>query len=155
MFLNIHFLPHTMTSSASNIDGRARTPRYIQNQLQALHSALLQNVSEIHQAIASSSQVTPAEVGIEYYLALSVVKEQYASIDFDQMLEEEYRIANRKDAADRRVAHGIVYIVPSNHTLFYSTIAPLSVAIAAGNCVALEVSFPKIVFEKLVLIHRS
>ena len=140
---------------ASNIDGRARTPRYIQNQFQALHSSLLKNGSEIRQAIASSSNYTPAEVSIEYYLTLSVVKDQYASIDFDQMMEEEYRIANGKDAADRRVAAGIVYIVPSSHTLFYSVIAPLSVAIAAGNCVVLEVKFPQTMFGKLVLILYS
>ena len=128
---------------ASNIDGRARTPRYIQNQLRALHSSLLKNASEIRQAIAASSQYTPAEVSIEYYLAVSVVKDQYASTNFDQMLEEEYRIANGKDAANRRVAAGIVYIVPSNHTLFYSVIAPLSVAVAAGNCVVIEVCLSK------------
>jgi hypothetical protein len=125
---------------ASNIDGRARTPRYIQNQLQALHSSLLSNGSEIRQAIAASSQYTPAEVSIEYYLAISVVKDQYTSIDFEQMLEDEYRIANGKDAPDRRIAAGIVYIVPSSHSSFYSTIAPLSVSIAAGNCAVLEVS---------------
>lgn len=140
---------------ASNIDGRARTPRYIQNQLQALHSSLLKNGSEIRQAIASSSNYTPAEVRIEYYLTLSVVKDQYASIDFDQMMEEEYRIANGKDTADRRVAAGIVYIVPSSHTLFYSVIVPLSVVIAAGNCVVLEVKFPQTMFGKLVLILCS
>jgi acyl-CoA reductase-like NAD-dependent aldehyde dehydrogenase len=140
---------------ASNIDGRARTPRYIQNQLQALHSSLLKNALEIRQAIASSSNYTPAEVSIEYYLALSVVKDQYVSIDFDKMMEEEYRIANRKDAADRRVAAGIAYIVPSSHTLFYSVIAPLSVAIAAENCVVLEVKFPHIMLGKLVLILCS
>jgi acyl-CoA reductase-like NAD-dependent aldehyde dehydrogenase len=127
---------------ASNIDGRARTPRFIQNQLQALHSSLLKNAAEIRQAIASSSHHTPAEVGIEFYLAVSSVKDQYASIDFNQFLDEEYRIANGKDAPDRRVAVGIAYLVPANHTLFFSTIAPLSVAIAAGNCVILEVGFP-------------
>jgi acyl-CoA reductase-like NAD-dependent aldehyde dehydrogenase len=125
---------------ASNTDGRARTPRYIQNQLQALHSALLKNGSEIRQATSSSSQHTTAEISIEYHLAISVVKDQYASIDFDQMMDEEYRIANGKDAGDRRVAAGILYIVPSSYTLFYSVVAPLSVAIAAGNCVVLEVS---------------
>lgn len=83
------------------------------------------------------------------------MKDQYASIDFDQMMEEEYRIANGKDAADRRVAAGIVYIVPSSHTLFYSVIAPLSVAIAAGNCAVLEVEFPQIMLGKLVLILCS
>lgn len=154
------FSPAIMSSSisrvvASNIDGRARTPRYIQNQLQALHSSLLKNASETRQAISSSNNYTPAEVSIEYYLAVSLVKDQYASIDFDQMMEEEYRIANGKDAADRRVAAGIVYIVPSSHTLFYSVIAPLSVAIAAGNCAVLEVEFPQIMLGKLVLILCS
>jgi acyl-CoA reductase-like NAD-dependent aldehyde dehydrogenase len=71
------------------------------------------------------------------------VKDQYASINFDQMLEEEYLIANGKDAANRRAAAGIVYIVPSTHTLFYSVIAPLSVAVAAGNCVVIEVCLIK------------
>jgi acyl-CoA reductase-like NAD-dependent aldehyde dehydrogenase len=131
---------------AANIEGRARTPRFIQGQLQALHSSLLKNASEIRQVIASSTHHTPAEVGIEYYLAVSAVKDQYTSIDFNQSLDEEYRIANGKDAPDRRVAAGIVYIVPTSHTLFYSTIAPLSAAIAAGNCVILEVSFLKVVF---------
>jgi hypothetical protein len=116
---------------------------------------LLKNSSETRQAISSSNNYTPAEVSIEYYLAVSLVKDQYASIDFDQMMEEEYRIANGKDAADRRVAAGIVYIVPSSHTLFYSVIAPLSVAIAAGNCAVLEVEFPQIMLGKLVLILCS
>lgn len=124
----------------SNIDGRARTPRFIQNQLHALHTSLLQNAPEIRQAIVASSHHTAAEVGVEFYLAVSTVKDQYTSINFDRILEEEYSVANGKDVPERRVAAGIVYIVPASHTLFYSTIAPLAAAIAAGNCVVLELS---------------
>jgi acyl-CoA reductase-like NAD-dependent aldehyde dehydrogenase len=140
---------------ASNIDGRARTPRFIQAQLQALHSSLLVNVAEIRQAIASSTNHTPAEVGVEYHLAVSTVKDQYESINLDQVLEEEYKIANGKDASDRRVAKGVVYIVPASHTLFYSTIAPLSAAIAAGNCVVMEVNSTNIAFQALVITLDS
>ncbi len=127
---------------AGNIDGRSRSPRFIQDQLQALHASLLDNAPEIREAIALSSQHTAAEIGIEYYLAISCVKAQYASVDFDQMLEDEYSIAKGKDASNRRVAGGIVYVTPASHTLLYSVIAPLSAAIAAGNVVAVEVSLP-------------
>jgi acyl-CoA reductase-like NAD-dependent aldehyde dehydrogenase len=123
---------------SANIAGQARTPRFIQDQLRKLHDALAKNSKQICQAIVNDSSHTTAEAGVEFFLALTSVKEQYDGVDFHKELGEEYNIANEKDAASRKVPAGIVYIIPSQYTLFYSLIAPLSAAIAAGNCVIAE-----------------
>jgi len=125
---------------SANIAGQARTPRFIQDQLRKLHDALVENFKDICQAIVNDSSHTTAEAGVEFFLALTAVKDQYSDIDFHKEIDEEYNIANEKDAASRKVPAGIVYIIPSQYTLFYSLIAPLSAAIAAGNCVIAEVN---------------
>jgi acyl-CoA reductase-like NAD-dependent aldehyde dehydrogenase len=139
---------------AAYVDGRARNPRFIQNQLHSLHDRLVRDVQSIQNAIRNDSSHAQAEVEIEYYLTLACVKEQYSSVDFEQIVEEEYNLAKRKDFLSRRVAAGIVYVVPSSYTLFYSVIAPLSAAIAAGNCVVLQVSalscMSNLVYRKLI-----
>ena len=124
---------------AAHIDGRARTPRYIQEQLGRLHKILAKNYKSICQAVKKDSGISSTEVAIEYYLSLASVKAQYGSIYLKQVLDEEYSLANERDNPSRRIAFGIAYIVPSTYTLFYSVIASSSAAIAAGNCVILEV----------------
>ena len=125
---------------AANIDGRARSPRFIQEQLGCLHATLVNNFRDVHQAISIDTGNSSAEVGIEYYLSLASLKALYRSINLEDILDEEYSLAKGKDAPSRRVAAGIVYIMPSVYALFYSVITSLSAAIAAGNCVVIEVS---------------
>ena len=126
--------------NAACIDGRARSPRYIQKQLCRLHDALVENSEAIREAIRGDTHHTAAEVETEYYLALGCLKEQYSKLNVEKFITEEYNLANSIDSPERRVAAGTVYIVPSKYTLFYSTISPVSAAIAAGNCVVVEVS---------------
>jgi acyl-CoA reductase-like NAD-dependent aldehyde dehydrogenase len=125
---------------AANIDGRARSPRFIQEQLGCLHATLVKNFRDIHQAISIDTGNSSAEVGIEYYLSLASLKAQYRSINLEEILDDEYSIAKGKDTPSRRIAAGIAYIVPSAYALFYSVITSLGAAIAAGNCVIIEVS---------------
>jgi acyl-CoA reductase-like NAD-dependent aldehyde dehydrogenase len=125
---------------AAAVDGRLSNVFVRQVQLKQLHSALVKNADSIQEAIVKDSGNTKAEAAIEYSLALANLKKQITSLDPVKELEDEYRIANGKDAADRREAIGIVYIEPINHTFFYSVVEPLSVAIAAGNCVIVQVS---------------
>jgi acyl-CoA reductase-like NAD-dependent aldehyde dehydrogenase len=125
---------------AAEIDGRTQTIRYRQLQLRKLHSVLIANKSEVRNAIIADSGHTTAEADIEFLLAVSELKKHYLSLNLEQSLEEEYSVAKGRDAPGRRVGAGIVYIVPASYTLFYSVISPLSAAIAAGNCVVVEVS---------------
>lgn len=126
---------------AAVVDGRTRTAFYRQTQLEKLHQGLTKNSSAIVDAIVADSGIAKAEAQAEYALALADVKERYAELNPKTELENEYAIANNKDAADLRTGVGIVYIqANSSHSVFYSIISPLSAAIAAGNCVILQVS---------------
>ena len=125
---------------AAAIDGRTHSIYYRQYQLEALHQALLSNSSSIQQAIAVDTEHTPAEIAIEIHLTLQSLKASYETLQPTKALADEYLIASGKDAPSNRVPAGIAYIEPCTHTLLYSVVAPLSAAIAAGNCVIVLVS---------------
>ena len=124
----------------AEIEGTASSVRHRQNQLQRLHISLLKAKTPIVDALRQDHSYTEWEAGFEYSLALSELRNHYDSID----------LASEKAAADSIVeeteithvsAVGIVYIIP--HTArngFYAAISPLCAAMAAGNCVIVEVS---------------
>ena len=123
---------------SSVVDGRAQTPRYIQRQLSKLHEALLKNQQLLHDAIRREADHSKAEADAEIYATVKAVKECYESIHLDKSLEQEYSLAKAKDNLSRRVAVGMAYIIPAKHSRLYSVIQPISAAIAAGNCVMIE-----------------
>jgi hypothetical protein len=125
---------------AAAIDGRTHNIYYRQHQLEALHQALLDHSSEIKQAIAADTDHTSSEIAIEIHLALSSLKTSYETLQPTKSLADEYLIASGKNAPENRVPVGIAYIEPCTHTLLYSVVAPLSAAIAAGDCVIVLVS---------------
>ncbi|THZ17385.1 aldehyde dehydrogenase PutA [Aureobasidium pullulans] len=125
---------------AAAIDGRTRTVFYRQTQLEKLHKSLVSNASEIVDAIVADAGLGRTEAQIEYSLALTAVRERFAELEPKKELENEYAIARGEDAGSLRLGYGTVYIKASaDHTPFYSAIAPLSAAIAAGNCVVLQI----------------
>lgn len=121
------------------IDGRPEGGRFKQDQLQALHKALREGADQICTALQASSSSSVSEVEAEYYLTMEAVKHFYDSIDFEKDLKDEYSVAHGKDNKSRRVGVGLVVIRPTSHTRLYSIATPLAAAIAAGNCVILEV----------------
>lgn len=120
---------------AAAVDGRAHSVYYRQHQLEALHQALLDNASEIREAIATDYDHSPAEIAIELHLVLSALRRNYDLLQPSQAHANEYLLAEGKDAPANRAPAGIVYIKPCVHTLLFSVVAPMSAAIAAGNCV--------------------
>lgn len=127
----------------SVIDGRTDNGRYRQDQLQSLHKTLREEAGPICDALqsdASQLSKTEAEVEAEYYLTMQAVKHFYDTIDFEGDLQQEYSVAHGKDNANRRVGVGMVVVRPTSHTRFYSAVVPLAAAIAAGNCLVLELS---------------
>jgi hypothetical protein len=131
---------HFAALQAAAIDGRTHSIYYRQHQLEALHQALLDHSSEIKNAIAADTEHTPAEIAIEIHLALSALKTSYETLQPAKALADEYLIASGKDAPTNRIPYGIAYIEPCTHTMLYSIVAPLSAAIAAGNCAIVLVS---------------
>jgi acyl-CoA reductase-like NAD-dependent aldehyde dehydrogenase len=124
---------------AANIDGRTQNTRYRQTQFHRLQAVLVEHVAEIQDAIRADSGHTQQEIRAEVVLALQELRTHYTSLSLKKDLEVEYRIAQGKDNADNVEGAGIVYIVPSTHTLFFSVISALTAALAAGNCIVLEV----------------
>lgn len=120
-------------------DGRTENGRWRQRQLQELHKVLREEAGQICSALLADSQSTSAEVETEYYLAMDALRHFYEGVNFEDELEEEYSVAHGKDNLDRRIGVGMVVLKPTGHTRFYSIITPLAAAIAAGNCVILEV----------------
>ncbi|RAL07223.1 uncharacterized protein BO97DRAFT_464504 [Aspergillus homomorphus CBS 101889] len=135
---------------SAEIDGRTQNIRYRQNQFHRLQSALVQHVDQIKDALLADSGHAPEEVRAEICLALKELRTHYASLDLTKDLEEEYRVAHGKDNRDGKRGAGIVYIVPCTHTMFFSIVSALSAALAAGNCVILELTKNTMVLPALL-----
>ncbi|KAL3437032.1 Aldehyde/histidinol dehydrogenase [Aspergillus tetrazonus] len=127
---------------ASAIDGRALNTRYKQAQLQRLQTALLQHIQRVRAAIQTDTSHDAGEIQAEIVLALTELRTHYLSLSLEQDLENEYLVAKGKDNpnATRPAGSGIVYIVPSTHTMFFGIISALSAAIVGGCCVILELT---------------
>lgn len=125
---------------AAAIDGRTRNVFYRQTQLSKLHHRLVQESPAITSAIVTDTGCSGTEAQVEYSLALTELRRHFAELVPKEELEEEYAIANGKDCGGRRLGYGLVLINAQwRHSPFFSVIAPLSAAIAAGNCVGLLV----------------
>jgi hypothetical protein len=141
----LSIMPSTTIESAA-VDGRARTPRFIQRQLANLHEAITANAKTIQDAIIADTNIRSREAQLEIHLTIRVVEDLYDNFSVQKALSKEYRIARGEDSRDRTDAFGIIYLRPQSHNLVYSIITPLANAIAAGNCVVIEVKQLKSVF---------
>ncbi|KAG8159435.1 hypothetical protein KVR01_011096 [Diaporthe batatas] len=124
----------------SVVDGRTENGRYRQDQLQRLHSTLREQASQVIAALVAASKSCSAEADAEFYLGMEAVRHFYDSLDFEKDLKDEYNVVRGEDNLERRVGAGLVVIRPTTHTRFYSIVTPLAAAIAAGNCIILELS---------------
>jgi len=122
------------------IDGRLHNPIYRKDQLRFLHNTLADNAASIQDAIAKDSKNQTSEVKVEYCLALQTIADAYNSINPDQQLEEEYSVKKGQDDLTAREPVGVVVIEPAAHACFFGLISALAVAVAAGNCVIVQVS---------------
>jgi len=122
------------------IDGRLQNVITRQTQLESLHKVLLENIGPIEAAIKNDSGHSAAEAAVELVLTLRGLLDYYATLDEKLALHREYAIARGEDCPERQDGIGIVYLVPTNYTLFYSIIITICAAIAAGNCIVIEVS---------------
>lgn len=147
-FLNFHLVIGILAIMdlsriiAADIDGRVQNTRYRQAQFHRLQTVLVEHVAEIQDAIRTDSGHSAQEIRTEIVLALQELRAHYLSLSLEKDLEVEYRIKNGQDNLDGSRGAGIVYIVPCTHTLFFSVISALTAALAAGNCIVLEVSCP-------------
>ncbi|KAM3071814.1 hypothetical protein ACMFMG_009671 [Clarireedia jacksonii] len=129
---------------ASEIEGTTENVRYRQRELERLHSSLCRNKSSLLSSILKdtdgASGKSNFEPEAEFWLTINAIESQYKSLDFEKSIAEEYLIAKGSNNENRRIGKGLVIIRPTTHTRFYSIVTPITTAIAAGNCVALELA---------------
>ena len=126
---------------AAITDGRTANVRYRQKELQNLHVALTENADSIADAISKDTGATSAEVEAEIFLTLDSLRSSYDGLHFEKEMKDEYAVVSGEDNAGRRIGVGLVVVRPTSHTRLYSVVAPICTAVAAGNCILLEVSF--------------
>ncbi|KAF2111902.1 putative PutA family dehydrogenase [Lophiotrema nucula] len=120
------------------IDGRLQNTIYRQTQLEKLQKVLVENAEVVNRAIRKDSGHSDVEAAVEFTLTLQAIREYYKTLDETEALRLEYALTRSEDAPARQAGIGVVYLAPTNHTLFYSVVATTSAAIAAGNCVVIE-----------------
>lgn len=123
----------------AEIDGRARTPYFILDQLTILYENVVDSAADIRDCIRRDTGFSNLEIETELFLTFSAMRQHVSQANPATALHEEYCLARGENAAHRRSGYGIAYIAPHQHALCYSTVVPLSAAIAAGNCVIVEV----------------
>ena len=138
--------PHETTGAtlerliACSVDQRVHNVRYRQRQLHLLHQFLRQNSAKICDLIVQDSNHTREESWLEFSLTLMQINKLYEQLDFDDALEREYSVSRNKSYIDCRTSHGIVLIRPGSYTDFVSIFSATAAALAAGNCVVVQVS---------------
>ncbi|OQE26082.1 hypothetical protein PENFLA_c007G07422 [Penicillium flavigenum] len=120
------------------LDGRMHNVFTRRTQLEALHQALLDKADIIQGAICADTDYAAPEAAVEYLLTLDTLKEYHQTLNIDRAHQDEYAIARGEDAASRREPVGIVYIVPTSYTVFYSVLVAVAGALTAGNCIVIE-----------------
>lgn len=89
--------------------------------------------------MSEDGTLTPPEIKIDYLLALQCVAHAHEIVDPHKALADEYVITKGKDAPEARIPVGIVVVEPSRNGFLYSLISVLVPALAAGNCIIVEV----------------
>ncbi|KAE8346124.1 hypothetical protein BDV24DRAFT_158921 [Aspergillus arachidicola] len=143
---------HLAAIFAGKIDGRTENVRYRQQQFHRLHKAIITSLTEIKEALVRDSGHQHHEVQAELHQALREITTHYRSLNLEEAIGKEYRVAHGQDNRDGRRGVGIVYIIPGGHNLFYSLVACISAAVAAGNCIVVEL--PRTTLQLPELLRR-
>ncbi|KAJ5507606.1 hypothetical protein N7527_009749 [Penicillium freii] len=120
------------------LDGRMHNIFTRRTQLESLQKTLLDEADAIQDAIRADTGYAAPEAAMEYLLTLNTLKEYHQTLNIDRALQDEYAIARGEDATSRRDPVGIVYIVPTSYTVFYSVLVAVAGALTAGNCIVIE-----------------
>lgn len=123
--------------SIACIERQARSVRYQQNQFRRLHGLLVDEKGLLLQALRDDFGFSDFEALFEFSLTLLELRYHYDSLDLKREVAASRAIEDKKQDASRTVGTGIVYIMPRVGLL--SILSPICAAMAAGNCVIVEV----------------
>lgn len=121
----------------SRLEGRASSIRLRQNQFHRLHDVVTASEAAIKTALSESQGYGEDESALEYALALSELRTHYLSLDLKRSVE----LSHSLEDLTATTGVGIIYLIPAEQNPFYSVISVLTAALAAGNCIVIEVWF--------------
>jgi len=133
----------------ASLEGRAQSTRYRQTLFHNLYRALHSSEATIKDAIRADTGHNESEVTLEYALSVAELRTHYESVSLQADLKSQRSLEDRNATTNV----GIIYVVPTKQNLFYSVISILTVVLAAGNCLILEVCQHKY-FEMLGSLTR-
>lgn len=126
--------------TAACIEGKPRSIRHRQHQFHRLHDALIEAGSSIVEALQDDNGFLRREAVLEYSLALGELRSTYESVSLEAEIAAARAAQQVQDSLHYKVGVGIVYIRPDRTRAdVYGTLSPLCAALAAGNCIVVEV----------------
>lgn len=108
------------------------------HEIAKLYRGLQDDMEGICNAIASEGRCSAAAADAEFRLTMDGIRKFYHAL---KTPDTKLQLRGAQRDGTRRLAVGVVAIRPASHSRLYSTLIPLTAAIAAGNCVLLEASF--------------
>jgi hypothetical protein len=123
----------------ASIEGTARSVRHRQQQFIVLFNSLLRLKLDLVDAIKNDFNFSDAEALFEYSLTLKEIKTHYENLNMGIENAKRRSFETGEDNKDHTVPFKAAVYIASQRSLF-STLAPLAAAMAAGNCIILEVS---------------
>jgi acyl-CoA reductase-like NAD-dependent aldehyde dehydrogenase len=126
---------------AAHIQGRASPARFRQEQFKNLKQILVSHRDTLTYALTADNGFSYSEALFEFSLCLAELNGAYDTIDFAAELAANRAIETGDVCFVQRRGVGIVYIrLDSTCNSLYSALSPLCAALAAGNCIVLEVN---------------
>jgi acyl-CoA reductase-like NAD-dependent aldehyde dehydrogenase len=119
--------------------GKLKTISYRRNEISRLYRRLRNDCESVCNAIASDGRCSAPAAEAEFRLTMDGIRQFHSSLKLP--LERKKPQCFAHDDLNRRSAVGLVAIRPGRHSRLYSTLIPLTAAIAAGNCILLEARF--------------
>lgn len=130
--------------STAYIDGAARSIRHRQQECHKLQRALVEAKSLLTNTLQDDNGYSETEALFEYGLTLLELRQTYDTINLDAENSSARAIEEGRNNPRRVNGAGVVYIIPArSKSSLYNVLSPLGAAIAAGNCVIVEVKDPK------------
>ena len=127
--------------TAACIEGKPRSVRHRQHQFHRLHDSLIAEGAAIVEALQDDNAILRREAVFEYSLALGQLRSTYQSVNLEAELTAANAIEHGQNSLHRKVGLGIVYIRPDRtRAEVYGTLSALCAALAAGNCIVVEVA---------------
>ncbi|KAF1808146.1 hypothetical protein P152DRAFT_517752 [Eremomyces bilateralis CBS 781.70] len=141
----------------SRLEGRLENPTQRQEELQAMHRAILQNAQGLTNAISSDTNRGVNNSLLEIIVVLRTISQLFGQQSLSETLKREREIEKSAEDLDRYSALGNVLILADPFLPLASSIIPLACSIAAGNStmVLLPAATPTFSKELLEVFKQS